>query len=107
MGSRRSEGELAVFTRNHKEYLVEETERISAQNPSATTVFRAKAFWATARRQLPRGGSLPIYMAEVGGGGAVEYTAELCHVQLHPRRGVPETEALLVDFPQALVLCRF
>jgi hypothetical protein len=90
--------ELAVFTRNHQIYL-DEAVRRSAQDPQATTTFRARSPWVKAHRELPLGGSLPIYMAVIDGGGQVEYEGELCHVQLDPRRGAPETEALLENEP--------
>lgn len=88
--------DVAVFARNHRSYLDEAT-KISARDPRATITFRARSTWATAERAMPLGGSLPIYMAAVGGAGQVEYEAELCRVQLDPQWGVPETEALLGD----------
>ena len=58
-------------------------------------MFRAASKWVAAVREIPAGGSLPIYMAAIGGAGKVEYEAELCGGQIGPRRGDPNAEALL------------
>lgn len=96
MKRRRDRQDVAVFTRNHRKYL-EEAADVSAQDPNAIIVFRARSKWVTALRELPAGGSLPIYMAAIGGPGEVEYEAELCDGQIEPRRGDPKTEALLAS----------
>jgi hypothetical protein len=82
---------VAVFARNHREYLDEAASR----DPSVTTVFRAKAAWTTAERAVSKAGSIPIYLAAVGGAGKVEYAAELCGVLLDPVKGAPETDKWL------------
>lgn len=94
MKHRRDPQAVAVFTRNHRNYL-EEAADISTQDPRAVIVFRARSKWVTALREIPAGGSLPIYMAAIGGAGEVEYEAELCDGQIEPRRGDPKTEVLL------------
>lgn len=94
MTRRSNSQDVAVFTRNHRAY-VEDAARLSAKSPDEMIVFRAWTKWLTASRELPSGGSLPIYMATVGGNGDVEYEAELCDVQLKPRRGNAKTERLL------------
>jgi hypothetical protein len=48
--------DVAVFSRNHRSYLEEATTR----DPSAPIVFRARAKWATAEREIGRLGALPI-----------------------------------------------
>jgi hypothetical protein len=94
MKQRREPQDVAVFTRNHRNYL-EEAAKISAQDPRKLIVFRARSKWVTALREIPAGGSLPIYMAAIGGAGEVEYEAELCDGQTEPSRGDRKTEALL------------
>ena len=80
---------MAVFSRNHPDYL-KEAETIGTRDPSERIVFRARAKWATAEREIGRLGALPIYLAAVGGAGQVEYRAELCEVLLDPVEGSPE-----------------
>lgn len=85
---------MAVFGRNHREYL-EEATMIGTRDPSAPIVFRAQAKWATAEREIGRRGALPIYLAAVGGAGQVEYVAELSAVLLDPVEGTPEVDKWL------------
>lgn len=77
MTRRRDWQDVAVFTWNHRQYLDEAVD-VSTQDPTAIIVFRARSKWVTALREIPAGGSLPIYMAAIGGTGEVEYEAELC-----------------------------
>jgi hypothetical protein len=87
---------VAVFSRNHGRYL-EEAATIGERDPSERIVFRARAKWATAERQIGRLGQLPIYLAAVGAAGEVEYLAELCDVLLDPVPGSPEAKEWLAD----------
>jgi len=96
MKRRRDRQDVAVFTRNHRKYL-DEAANASAKEPNVPIVFRARSKWATALRKVPAGGSLPIYMAAIGGTGEIEYGAELCDGRLEPSRGDPKTEALLAS----------
>jgi hypothetical protein len=88
--------DVAVFSRNHGVYLEEACEK-GTEDPSERIVFRAKAKWATAERQIARLGPLPIYLAPIGGVGNIEYVAELCDVLLDPVPGSPEAEKWLDD----------
>lgn len=87
---------VAVFSRNHGRYL-EEARTKGTRDPRERIVFRAKARWATAERQIGRLGPLPIYLAAIGAAGKVEYVAELCDVLLDPAQGSPEAEGWLAD----------
>jgi hypothetical protein len=87
---------VAVFSRNHGIYLEEACEK-GAADPSERIVFRARAKWVTAERQIGRNGPLPIYLAPIDGVGNVEYVAELCDVLLDPVPGSPEAEKWLDD----------
>ena len=86
--------QIAVFTRNHSQWL-EEAVRISKHNPNATITFRARSEMGYRLARDSCGRMLPIYIAAVGSEGIVEYVAELCDGQLDPRRGNAKTEALL------------
>jgi hypothetical protein len=85
---------VAIFSRNHREYL-EEAATIGAREQSAPVVFRARANWVTAEREIGRLGPLPIYFAPIGGAGQVEYVAELSDVLLDPVEGTQETDEWL------------
>ncbi|MEO5577217.1 MAG: hypothetical protein ABIR67_15300 [Gaiellaceae bacterium] len=85
---------VAVFSRNHRDYL-EEAKTIGARDPSERVVFRAKAKWATAERAIGRLGPIPIYLAAIGAAGQVEYEAKLCEVLLDPVAGSPEADEWL------------
>jgi hypothetical protein len=80
---------VAVFSRNHRMYL-DEAVTIGTRDPSVSIVFRARARWRTAEREIGRLGALPIYLAAVGAEGQVEYAAELSEVLLDPVEGSPE-----------------
>lgn len=81
--------DVAVFSRSHRVYL-DEAATIGTQDPSVPVVFRARARWRTAEREIGRRGVLPIYLAAVGAEGQVEYAAELSEVLLDPVKGSPE-----------------
>src|SRR5215469_7078023 len=87
---------IAVFTRNHKQYM-EAAAEISRRDPNATVVFRASRKWATAVRELRVAASIPVYISVVGGEGTVEYAAELCDGELDPQLGQARTQALLAQ----------
>ena len=92
--SRIERGQFAVFTRNHRVHLAEAA-ALCAADPTRLVTFRASVTWVSAERAVASGSPIPIYVAVVGGPGAVEYVAELCDVQLRPHRGDPKTERLL------------
>ena len=87
-------GQIAVFARNHRRHLDEAVALCRADSNRQIT-FRASSTWISAERSVTNGPAVPIYIAAVGGPGAVEYVAELVEVQTHPHRGEPTTERLL------------
>jgi hypothetical protein len=87
---------VAVFSRNHGQYL-EEACKKGAKDQGERIVFRARAKWATAERQIGKLGPLPIYLAAIGATGNVEYVSELCDVLLDPVPGSPEAKKWLND----------
>jgi len=92
--SRISRGHVAIFARNHRQYL-EEAVALCRQNPERPVTFRAAGVWRSAEGAVSGGATpVPIYIAAVGGAG-IEYVAELCEVQTHPFRGNTQTEHLL------------
>jgi hypothetical protein len=94
-----AKAKTAVFSRNHRQWL-EDAVNIGARNPSAPIVFRSRARWATAARELARVQTLPIYFAPVGGTGKVEYVADLCDVLLDPIKGSAEARKWLTKVLQ-------
>jgi hypothetical protein len=92
--SRISRGHVAVFARNHRQYL-DEAVALCRQNPQRPVTFRAAGVWRSAEGAVSGGATpVPIYIAAVGGAG-IEYVGELCEVQTHPFRGDTQTEHLL------------
>lgn len=97
MNSRRESREgkdTAVFSRNHRKYLVAAAAR-SARSAGARVTFRAETRWVSASRALQQAESIPIYFAVVGRPPRVEYAATLCEVQLNPRRSAKRTQEIL------------
>lgn len=86
--------DIAIFSRNHREY-VDEAVAISSADPQTRIVFRAKTTWVSAMLALAAKRPRPLYIAPIGGAGFVEYIAELHDVLLNPQRGKPDTEKLL------------
>jgi hypothetical protein len=94
MSSRAVTDRVAVFSRNHREYLDEAT-AVAKRDPSKRIVFRSRDGWATAGREVARVGPVAIYFSAAGAEGQVEYAAELCGVLRGPLKGSPETEKWL------------
>ena len=92
--SRISQGQVAVFTRNHRRHL-DEAVALCAANQNRKVTFRASTRWASAEQAMAVRSTVPIYMAAVGGPGMIEYVAELCDLQTYPHRGDLKTERLL------------
>ena len=88
--------DVAVFTRNWQHYL-EQARALSQRNHRRIIVFRSRSKWATAHREIPAGGSLPVYIAVNRGPGVAKYQAELCDVLIKPGRKNPRTRALLAS----------
>lgn len=86
--------DLAVFCRNHPEYLAEAA-RIGKLDPCKRVTFRASARWASAARALRLHRPRPIYFASIGGGPEVVYVADLVDLELDPSEHAPRTEQLL------------
>lgn len=84
----------AVFSRNHRKYLVAAAAR-SARSAETRVTFRAETRWVSASRALQQAESIPIYFAVVGGPARVEYAATLCEVQLDPRKNAKRTQDIL------------
>jgi hypothetical protein len=86
--------EVAVFTRNHRDYL-DEACATSEKHPRQRIAFRASTRWAAAadalREQKPR----DLYIAAIGAEGVVEFIADLHAVHLEPAYGQPRTKELL------------
>lgn len=83
--------DTAIFSRNHRKYLV----AAAGRHSGATTPFRAETRWVSARSALRRTESVPIYFAVVGGPPRIAYVARLCEVVLDPRRSSKRTQQLL------------
>ena len=84
---------LAFFTRIYPDHL-EEAVRRSEADPPRCTALRSKVRWVAAARAT-QPGPCDLYIARIGGGGLIEYIAQLEEVLLDPRRGEPDTERLL------------
>jgi hypothetical protein len=85
---------IAVFTKNHRQYLEEAAER-NATNRVRPTTFRSRQTWASAQKANNEFGTLKIYFALVGGKNTIEYRADLNVVYLKPQPGNPETDEIL------------
>lgn len=81
--------DLAVFCRNHPEYL------IRAEALSRVVTFRASQRWASAARRLQQDGPRPIYFAAIGEGQDIAYVAELVDLELDPTDADVRTRHLL------------
>ncbi len=92
--TRRAHGHIAVFARNHSEYLKEAVSLCQA-DASRRVTLRAANKWKAAADAVSAGSSIPIYFSAIGSDGVVEYAAELTDVQIYPSRGDQTTEALL------------
>lgn len=86
--------DIAIFVRNHLDYLNAAVTR-NKKDPEKPTTFRARTAWKSALLALQAHGTLPIYFAPVAGSGNVEFSAILHHIKLDPLRGDDETETYL------------
>ncbi len=87
-------GDVAIFTRNHRNHL-EQAVSLSAFDPTRQITFRARSKWVSALDALNKKKPRDLYISPVGGDGIVEYVADLYLVHLDPQRGQPVTEELL------------
>lgn len=85
---------IAVFARNHREYLQEAAARNLAR-PERFTTFRSAKKWAKVHAANVEHGTMKIYFAPVGGQQGVEYEAILHQVHLSPRMNDPITTEML------------
>jgi len=85
---------VAVFSRNHPEYLSSAAE-VSTQHPEKLITFRASTSWKSAQTALKYRGSLPVYFVPIGQENLVKYEATLHTVLLNPKQGEEDTEKLL------------
>lgn len=85
---------IAVFARNHREYLQEAAARNLAR-PERFTTFRSAKKWSKAHASNEEHGTMKIYFAPVGGQYGVEYEAILHQVHLNPRIDDPVTTEIL------------
>ena len=86
--------DIAVFTRNHPEY-IEEAEEIGKGNPAKPITFRADKSWVSAASYLEMRAPCDLYIVRIDGDGSVEFVADLHEVHLNPKIGEPKTEELL------------
>lgn len=85
---------IAVFARNHKEYLDRASE-ISIKDPSQLVTFRSAKLWSGAKKALNGQETIKIYLAPIGSDSTVQYEATVKAIKLNPSEGDPETGSLL------------
>jgi hypothetical protein len=86
--------DLAVFCRNHPDYLAEAA-RIGEEDSVRRITFRASTRWASAAVALRLYGPRPIYFASIRGGPEVVYVADLVDLELDPAAHAQRTQELL------------
>lgn len=87
---------VAVFTRNHREYLDAAVLR-NQQRPERFTTFRSAIKWTNAHVANEIHGAITIYFAPVGGDKGVEYKAILHQICLDPVAGDNNTNEILAS----------
>lgn len=85
---------VAVFARNHRQYLDEAVTR-NAIHPERFTTFRSSKRWMGAHAANVEHGTLRIFFAPIGGSKGVEYIAMLHRVHLDPDPVEPLTKEVL------------
>ena len=85
---------VAVFSRNHGEYL-QAAASISAQKPRREITFRARSAWKSAASAVEGHGPCPLYYLVAGERNLVRYEARLCRVLLDPKPEARETQEML------------
>lgn len=85
---------VAVFARNHREYLDEALSR-NMSRPERFTTFRSSKRWTGAHAVNAEHGTLRIFFAPVGGEKMVEHRAMLHQVHLDPDPDDPITQEVL------------
>lgn len=88
--------ELAVFVRNHVQYLERACE-ISAADSSRLVTFRSSKKWATAKKALDQQVVIRGYLSPIGGDGQVVYSAIVKNIVLDPLRGDADTDRALAN----------
>jgi len=85
---------VAVFSRNHPEYLRSAAE-VSSHHPEKLITFRASTSWKAVQTALKYRASLPVYFVPIGQENLVSYEATLHTVLLNPRQNDEDTKKLL------------
>ena len=86
--------DVAVFTRNHPEYL-EEASKIGKSDPNRHIAFRAVTRWVSAAKYLRQRSPMPLYISSIGASGVVDFVADLIGISLDPSIGEPQTDQWL------------
>lgn len=87
---------IAVFTRNHREYLEAAASRNEVR-PERFTTFRSALRWANAHLANTEHGAITIYFTPVGGDQGIEYEAILHQIYLDPVAGNTDTQEVLAS----------
>ncbi|MCW5554000.1 MAG: HNH endonuclease [Verrucomicrobiae bacterium] len=74
---------IAVFARNHAQYLVSAC-AVSDVDPSRLITFRSAVRWTRAKQALDEQKIAQVYLAPIGSRGIVEYEATLKAIVLNP-----------------------
>lgn len=90
-------GQVAVFARNHSEYLEYAAERAERHSDELVT-FRSKKIWAGAKRAREEQGRVSIYFAVIGK-PEVRFKAILQDVLTQPQTGSAASQRLLAFTP--------
>ncbi|WP_020683329.1 HNH endonuclease [Marinobacterium rhizophilum] len=86
--------EVAVFVRNHVQYLDRACE-ISANDPSRPVTFRSSKKWVTAKKALDEQVVIRAYLSPTGSDGQVIYSAIIKNIVLDPHKGDEDTDRSL------------
>jgi hypothetical protein len=79
---------IAVFARNHEEYL-NRARAIAKEDPSELVTFQSKKLWVRAKKALDEQGTLRIYFAPTGSDGRIKYEATVKEIVLKPVEDAP------------------
>lgn len=77
---------IAVFARNHKEYL---EAACAIKDPSQLVTFQSEKRWVSAKKALDEQQLLKIYFAPIGSEGKITYEAVVKAIDLNPTEQAP------------------
>lgn len=95
-------GDEAVFSRNHKEY-IDYAVDVAKLDPRSLVTFRSQQPWKSAEMLLKQLGDLPIYFGVNGGGPEILYKACLRQILIHPEPNDERTNLFLKVVPPSTV----